>query len=382
MKQEFLTPVGRLVQGDPFEAQTKNMQGQPLMTQSGQPTQRYFIAVAFPKTINGQPNAEFAALWQKLEATGRAAFPGLNPVGPWDPACRFSWKVMDGDGVDDNGKPNANKEGFAGHWVVKFSSSFAPRCFHAGHYAPHEQIQDPKLIKRGYFVRVSGTAEGNGNAQKPGIYVNLSMVELAGQGPEIVSGPDAASIFGGNPVAQLPAGATPLPMHAAQPGGLPGSLPPGGMVAPGAGLPGQMPAQALPGQMPGMQQPVQGYGTPPMNMGQPAQQMAVQPHAGILGNGLPPSGAGYPAGAVPGGSPIAGQMPGGLPMGGAGAVHGAMTSPSNPGGLPGMQPLMMQPQQPAVPQLTPAGQATGMTYQQMIAQGYNDAQLRQGGYIV
>lgn len=359
MKQEFLTPVGRLVQGDPFEAQTKNMQGQPLMTQSGQPTQRYFIAVAFPKTINGQPNAEFAALWQKLEATGRAAFPGLNLVGPWDPACRFSWKVMDGDGVDDNGKPNSNKEGFAGHWVVKFSSSFAPRCFHAGHYAPHEQIQDPKLIKRGYFVRVAGTVEGNGNAQKPGIYVNLSMAELAGQGPEIVSGPDAASIFGGNPVGQLPAGATPLPMHAAQPGGLPGSLPPsGGMVA-GHGLPGQMPAQALPGQMPGMQ----------------PQGMTVQPHAGILGNAQP-LGGGSPAGVVQGGLPMGGMtiLPGGPAQG-----AGLMMSPSNPGGLPGMQPMM---QQPVVPQLTPAGQATGMTYQQMIAQGYNDAQLRQGGYIV
>lgn len=342
MKQEFLTPVGRLVQGDPFEAQTKNMQGQPLMTQSGQPTQRYFIAVAFPKMVNGQPNAEFAALWQKLEATGRAGFPGINIAPPWDPACRFSWKVMDGDGVDDNGKPNSNKEGFAGHWVVKFSSSFAPRCFHAGHYQPHEQIQDPKLIKRGYFVRVAGTVEGNGNAQKPGIYVNLSMVELAGQGPEIVSGPDAASIFGGSPIAQLPAGATPLPMHAAA-GGLPGGLPPGGapagMVAPGQSLPGQMPGAALPGALPGMQQqqPVQGM--------MPAQQIAVQPHPGILGNGLPTQG---PA---------------------------LMTSPSN--GLPGMMPM-----QPAAPQLTPQGAATGMTYQQMLAQGYTEAQLRQGGYIV
>ena len=355
MKQEFLTPAGRLVQGDPFEAQTKNMQGQPLMTQSGQPTQRYFIAVAFSKMVNGQPNAEFAALWQKLEATGRAGFPGLNLLPPWDPACRFSWKVMDGDGVDDNGKPNANKEGFAGHWVVKFQSSFAPRCFHAGHYAPHEQIQDPKLIKRGYFVRVAGTVEGNGNAQRPGIYVNLSMVELAGQGPEIVSGPDAASIFGGNPVAQLPAGATPLPMHAAA-GGLPGGLPPGGapagMVAPG---------QSLPGALPGMQQPVQGYGTPPTNMGQPAQQIAVQPHPGILGNGAP--GAGSPAGAVPGGLPNGGALPGSPLPGLGGGASGVMTSPSSP-------------------QLTPQGAATGMSYQQMIAQGYNDAQLRQGGYIV
>jgi hypothetical protein len=225
MKSEFLTPVGRLVQGDPFEAQTKNMQGQPLMTLTGQPTQRYFIAVAFRKDDPG-----FAALWATIEAAGRGSFPTMNIPAPWDPACRFSWKVMDGDGIDDNGKQNANKEGFVGHWIVKFQSSFAPKCFHAGHYAPHEQIQDPKAIRRGYFVRVAGTVEGNGNQQKPGVYVNLNMVELAGVGPEITSGPDASSVFGGSaPV--LPAGASPLPMHAA---------------APVAALPLPMPASALP----------------------------------------------------------------------------------------------------------------------------------------
>lgn len=310
MKQDFLTPVGRLVQGDPFEAQTKNMQGQPLMTQSGQPTQRYFIAVAFKKT-----DPEFAKLWAMLEQTGRSSFPALNIAPPWDPACRFSWKVADGDGVDDNGKNNANKEGFAGHWVVKFSSSFAPRCFHAGHYQPHEQIQDPKLIRRGYFVRVAGTVEGNGNVQKPGIYVNLGMVELSAQGPEIVSGPDAASVFGGSPVAALPAGATPLPT--------PGSLP---MVA-------AAPAASV-APLP----------------------LAVSPHPGILG-------ATSPASVAPASLPTPGALPSTtMPLLGGSAMP-AMTSPSSP-------------------ILTPTGAATGMTYQQMLAQGYTDAQLRQGGYIV
>src|SRR6478736_3028764 len=214
MKTEFLTPVGRIVQGDPMEAQTKNMQGQPLMTQSGQPTQRYFCALAFPKLVNGQPNPEFNELWAKLSQVAAAGFPALQSQGallpPWDPRCRFSWKVMDGDGIDDNNKPNANKEGFAGHWVVKFSSSFAPRCFHAGHYAPHEQITDPKAIQRGYYARVAGTIEPNGNAQKPGLYVNLSMVELVIARPDLVitSGPDAGAVFGAAPAA-APAGLPP-----------------------------------------------------------------------------------------------------------------------------------------------------------------------------
>lgn len=206
MKVDFLTPVGRLVQGSPFEAQTTNMQGQPLTTMSGQPTQRYFIAVAFPKN-----DPAFAALHQKLKEVARASFPHLFDAAGNCSHPRFSWKVVDGDGVDDNGKPNANKEGFAGHWVVKFSSSFAPRCFNAGHYQPHEVLQDPNSIPRGYFVRVAGTIEGNGNAQKPGLYVNLGMVELAAVGPVIVSGPDAATVFGGAPAA----GFTPAPTPAA-----------------------------------------------------------------------------------------------------------------------------------------------------------------------
>lgn len=313
MKQEFLTPVGRLVQGDPFEPQTKNAHGQPLLTQSGQPTQRYFIAVAFKKT-----DPEFAKLWALLDQTARASFPALNLTPPWDPACRFSWKVADGDGVDDNGKRNASKEGFAGHWVVKFSSSFAPRCFHAGHYQPHEQIQDPKLIRRGYFVRVAGSIEGNGQPNKPGIYVNLGMVELSAQGPEIVSGPDAASVFGGA-APTLPAGASPLPMAAPAVSATP--LP---MAVPAVG------ASPLP--------------------------MAVQPHPGILG-------AGSPASAVPNSLPTSG-------------VHQVVALPGIGGAASGVT------MSPSSPTLTAVGAATGMTYQQMLAQGYTDAQLRQGGYIV
>ena len=76
MKTDFLTPVGRLVQGDPFEAQTKNMQGQPLVTMSGQPTQRYFIAVAFRKD-----DANFGAFYQKLVEVARGSFPNLLPGG-------------------------------------------------------------------------------------------------------------------------------------------------------------------------------------------------------------------------------------------------------------------------------------------------------------
>lgn len=334
MKTEFLTPVGRLVQGDPFEAQTKNMQGQPLMTMSGQPTQRYFIAVAFKKD-----DQAFAALYQKLVEVARASFPTLFNAQGQCSHPRFSWKLMDGDGVDDNGKSNATKEGFAGHWILKFSSSFAPRCFHAGHYQPHEQIQDPKAIQRGYFVRVAGSIEGNDNPQKPGLYVNLGMVELAGVGPIITSGPDAAAVFGGS-APQLPAGAQPLPMNAgmlAAPGAMPGFTPPG------ASLPA--PAAAVPGlPQPNVGAPVASPAT--MYPTSPAAPVAVPPNPAFL--------------AGPGGVAAAPAMPGMAPA-----------APAAP---------MAPPAAPAVPQMTAA--AGGATYEQFRAQGWTDEQMRAQGFML
>lgn len=345
MKTEFLTPVGRLVQGDPFEAQTKNMQGQPLMTMSGQPTQRYFIAVAFRKD-----DQAFAALYQKLVEVARGSFPQLFNAQGQCSHPRFSWKLMDGDGVDDNGKSNANKEGFAGHWVVKFSSSFAPRCFHAGHYQPHEQIQDPKAIQRGYFVRVAGTVEGNDNPQKPGLYVNLNMVELAGVGPVITSGPDAASVFGGVAGA-LPAGAQPLPMHAGatpgfpqppMPGATPGNFP----AAPATAVPGFPQAPNGPAMMPGAM-PSPAVGTVPTYPSNPAP-VAVPPNPAFLAG------------------------PGGVPA----AVAPAYGTPS-----PAMAPAVSAPPAPpSSPQMTAA--AGGATYEQFIAQGWTPEAMRAQGYIV
>lgn len=342
MKTDFLTPVGRLVQGDPFEAQTKNMQGQPLVTMSGQPTQRYFIAVAFRKD-----DANFGAFYAKLVEVARGSFPNLFNAQGQCSHPRFSWKLMDGDGVDENGKSNATKEGFAGHWVVKFSSSFPPRCFHAGHYQPHEQIQDRNAIQRGYFVRVAGTIEGNDNAQKPGLYVNLSMVELAGVGPVITSGPDAAAVFGGAAPA-LPQGAQPLPMNAgmpaaapAMPGAMPGFTPPGASLpAPAPAVPGFVPPNAAaPGALPAT--------TYPTSPAPAAAPVAVPPNPAFL------AGPGSVAPAMPGMAPAAPAVP--------------MAPP-------------VAPAAPAAPQMTAA--AGGATYEQFRAQGWTDEQMRAQGFML
>lgn len=359
-KTRFTSPVGRLVQGSVDEPQTKDAQGNPRVIKTGpnagQPNPQYFIAVAFPKA---DPQGEFAAFWQVLVAQAAADFPNLFPQGPAG-ACvhpNFSFKYIDGDGRDQNGKPNAEKEGFAGHHVIRFASSYPPRCFHAGRYAAHEQIQEKGAIKRGYFVRVNGSVEGNGNAQRPGLYVNLDMVELSAYGPEIVSGPDASQAFGGGPAA-LPAGATSAPM--APPSAPTGAVP--GMPAPAPVAPG-MPAPAAPAAP--ASAPTATYGAAP-GMPAPAAAPGYAPAA--------------PAPAAP--APYAGFIP---PTGGAPAA-----SPGVPAAMPATSPIASPtsapppPAAPAAPapgpQLTAA--ANGATYEQLIANGWTDETLRQHGLML
>lgn len=351
-KQQFLTPVGRLVQGNPLEKQTKDQQGNALIIksgpQAGQPTQRYFAAVAFSKT----QCPEFAQLWATMQAEARKSFPQLFDVAGNCTHPQFSWKLADGDGRDQNGQANSGKEGFAGHWVLRFQSSFPPRVYYAGRYAAHEALTDPKLIPRGWYVRVSGTMEGNGNAQKPGLYMNLGMLEIVAQGPEIVSGPDGAAVFGGAPAAALPAGATALPSVGA----------PAGVAMPGMPAPGTMAPTHV---------------APPVAPVMPGAQPAIP--------GLP----GMPAAAAP----AVPQMPGAAPVAPPVAPVAVNPNPAfvngpAPAGVPGMvAPPPVAPVAPVAPPAAPQIQATatwpaGQTWQSMTAAGWNEQSMRQAGYIV
>lgn len=280
---EFLSPVGRMVQGDFFEPQTKDMQGAPRVIKTGpnagQPNPQYYIGLAFAKN---DPN------WPAFEAIikGEAAkgFPQFFPQGPLGPCTHpaFSMKIMDGDGIDQNGKSNATKEGFAGHWVVRFTTSFAPKVFPPNNYAPAAQLHDKNLAKRGYYYRVSGSVEANGQIQKPGVYINMNLVELIGYGPEIISGPDAATVFGGKPAA-LPAGASPTPLAHGAPGAA--MAPPVQAVAPPSAGP-----IASPSSPP--VQPYGGYMQVPGGVGAPVAPAA--PPAAPQGPVMTPKAAGVP----------------------------------------------------------------------------------------
>ena len=100
---DLLTPVGRLVQGSPFEPQTTDAEGRPLVIKTGpntgQPRVDYFMAIAIPKTDPGWPE-----LWAKIQATAKRDFPSLFDAAG---ACinpAFAFKVVDGDSTVPNQK--------------------------------------------------------------------------------------------------------------------------------------------------------------------------------------------------------------------------------------------------------------------------------------
>lgn len=203
------SPRGRFVQGDAFEAQTKDQQGAPLTIKTGpnagQPTKRWFMAVAFSKAdpatmLYLMELARFAAsAWPMYFPNGAIPTPPL--FGCTHP--RFSFKIMDGDGVDDNGRPNSAKPGFAGCWIVKYSTSIqAPGVWQEPNFDEMARLTDPRQCPRGYYVRVNHTVQSNDNDQRPGLYVNLDKVALSADqaGAEVIqTGPTAAEAFGGTP---------------------------------------------------------------------------------------------------------------------------------------------------------------------------------------
>ncbi len=246
-KLELLTPAGRWVQGDPFEMQTKDKDGNLRVVKSGpnigQPSPQMFVAIAIPKLINGAPNQEFAAFLAKVDPFARATWPHLFPAAP--PAngrlfpirgveflgdiCispKFTIKIKDGDGYDDNGKSNASKDGFAGCWVVSFASGYACKVVRSsGPNVWDTLTPEMRAIKRGDWCRISGTASGNNNNDNPGLYMNLDIFEWLGVGDEIVVGPDVATRLA--TPAYLPPGVSTVPTGGAAP-----PLPPGATTAP------------------------------------------------------------------------------------------------------------------------------------------------------
>lgn len=289
-KEIFTSPIGRLVQGDCYEMQTTDSEGRPRVFKSGpkvgQPNPQIFIAVAFPKMVPHPQtgalveNWEFNELYALMVKVSQTEWPALFPNGATQSTARdYAWKLLDGDGYDTKGKANFDKDGFAGHWVLRFGSGYVPKTL--VETAPNV-FETTTAIKRGYYVRIAGNITGNDSTQTPGIYLNLELVQLVGTGPEIVGGMDAVAAFG------TKSGVVPAGMGALAPGG--GVINHGGAVAghpsgpgAGAGPGGGAVAPPPPGSATGPGAGAgPGGGTPNAGPGP-----GTTPHTSYMGNGVP-----------------------------------------------------------------------------------------------
>lgn len=204
MLENHLTPEMRLVQGSAFARQDKDLAGKPFKKDDGTPYTKGFIALAGQKG-----NAEIEAFRKLLMDQGPVECPQFFPGGVCN-RPNFSYKIIDGDGVDQNGQPNNTKEGFAGHWVFRMSTMFEIKAFPTGKYGIADQMTQtpggPEPFGRGNYVRAIITVKSNGDANKPGLAVYPSHVEFMRAGAPITSGPSAASLFGQAGGAPAPGG--------------------------------------------------------------------------------------------------------------------------------------------------------------------------------
>ncbi|RLD19446.1 MAG: hypothetical protein DRI71_11815, partial [Bacteroidetes bacterium] len=277
--------------GDVYKGMDKDSNGAPLLIKSGpnmgQPTVKFYIGVAIEKThiyqINPQTGEELTQVeiqsgvqgiptqfnfWQETP-WGRkimnVAYATNGPLfdqqtGLLIAGRSFAFKVDDGDSTQPNSKGIApfTRQGWAGNWVIHFSNGFAPKTYNADGTQPLTE----QVIKKGHFVQINASINGNTNQQNPGVFLNHNMVAHSGYGEEIISGPDASTVgFGGGgaapagmsatPVGQMNTNPTQNPMQPQQYGGMQGQQPQGQVQA------GQTINQQQATQMQTQQQPQQ-----------------------------------------------------------------------------------------------------------------------------
>lgn len=341
-------PVGRVVDGSLYQAQTTDAEGRPLVfksgPQAGQPRNNYFFGVAIPKTPADNGHWANTPWGQQIWQLGHQAFPGVAA----SPA--FAWKIEDGDSRIPNkrGRIPAEREGWAGCWIVRLSGGYAPRIYRQENGGFVQELT-PDYVKPGYWVETAITVDGNGSAQQPGMYLNHSMVCYRAPGDVIVFGPDVNAVGFGQEA--LPAGVTMAP-------------PPSNIPLPGApaafGLPpGQPPLQMQPPAAPAPN----GIPTPPLG-----QAGSVQPPQGYA-QGVP---AAAPIPVVP--NPQFVQVP---PPGGSPAAPTAAGIPA----IAGVAPPVTYPSNPPAAAKQMTAQAQG-TYEAYIQAGWDDVKLIQAGLML
>lgn len=299
---EQTLPTGRLVYGHPSKKIPKLDQKRQPVLKDGQPVMVHMFGVAYPKQVFNDH------IWPIMYNAASAAFGGQQPPP------HFAYKFKDGDGVDRQGRPYSQREGYAGHIVIHFETQLNVTAFRLNpQTGGWDQITENDY-KTGDYIAVNCNIEGNKPSDPthtPGLFVNPVGVLHIGNGTAIVNAPTADQMFGGQqfalpPGATAPGSAPPMPAGMANPPGFGGAMPPGGMAPqPAPAAPGY-PPQAAP-VAPGGYAP-QPAPAAPGPTGYPPAHDFVQNATGLPPGGYAPQPA--PAAPVPGAPPAYPPQPG------------------------------------------------------------------------
>lgn len=254
---------GRIVwtSGDLFKGQVKNQFGTqtPQLNKQGETQMQYGFGLAVPKSILTPENLapkKAGEFWVAMHEEAYTLFPSRQiPPG-------FAMKFKDGDGIDQNGVPFAQREGYAGHIILACTTSLPIKYFKFDP-ATGQNFQINEGIKCGDYVNVqlsikAHPAIGQGKA---GLYLNPNAVQFLGYGKEIINAPSGDQIFGAAPP-PMPTGASATPIAST-----------GFLVPPTQGVQ-QSGLDGLPAFQPFPQQQ--------SSFPQQPQVAPVQPHFGVL----------------------------------------------------------------------------------------------------
>lgn len=191
---ELLLPAGRMVWGDFYKGRTTDMDNRPLIYKTGpdagKPRTSFDFAVAIPK--NGTTHWAQTEWGKKIWEFGHAQWPQGQGQ-----RTDFAWKIDDGDSTIPNKKNRkpCDNPGYPGHWVVKLSSSIAPKLYKLG---PNGAVLYPDVdaIKPGDWIEAYANIASNDTLANPGIYINHSMVCFRAYDKDgrFVVGPDVSAV--------------------------------------------------------------------------------------------------------------------------------------------------------------------------------------------
>lgn len=371
---QLFTPAARIVSGNVQKPNPLDMYGRP------RDKPQYYFAVAFPKT-----HPACAGMFQAMHTFAAQQYQHFPDVlrridmlwthGPKN--IGFAYKFEDGD------IPHPQKglrEGYAGCWIMKFTSTFPIRCCDA-----QDRPIAPEQVLTGYLVDVAFNVVANGKTDHTaGLFVNPVFVRLLSAAQPIVGGPQAGQVFAGRAAPTHELGSFRAAMQPQA--GVPGMT---GYTTE-APMRGQMQAppqqQYAPPQQqyapPPPQHHAPGYVTQPPMSGQQYQQQVQQPP---MGNGMaghapahqPTAPASQPMSSESGGSPAMGAgVPGahsGVP---GGQVAGNPTAPALPGTPASGAMSAGQTAAPGLQSVTPSGAMPAISHSDV----GNGGQMNTGGY--